>query len=86
MDAAIEVEHQRHGVLGDGVRRVRGDTGHADPESGRGFEVHVVVPGAAQCQMTDPDLGQLCEGGGVALVVDEQRDGGEPRGETGSPR
>ena len=48
VNISIERQHQRDGVLGDGVRRIGGDAEHGQAKLGCGGKIDVVIAGAPQ--------------------------------------
>ncbi len=74
MDLAVQAEHQRQRVFGDGVRRVRRHPHHRDTETGGRVEIDVVEPGTPQRHTGRPGCGQHLEHVGGEVVVDERAD------------
>ena len=57
--AAVEGQHEGHGVLGNGVGRIFGHTGHAQAQPVGGGQVHLVVPGGAHGHVAHAQRGQV---------------------------
>ena len=71
MDLAVEREHQRQRVFGDGVRRVRRHPHDREPEALRRLEIDVVEAGTPQRDARRPGASQHLEHAGGQVVVDE---------------
>jgi hypothetical protein len=72
MDPSVEGEHERHGVLGDGVRRVLRDACDREPEPCRRRQVDVVVAGRAKRDEPSPSFAEDLERPSVDDVVHER--------------
>ena len=83
MHVAIEREDQRERVLGDGIRRIRGNSYHGDTQSTRRVQVDVVVPGAAHGEASGPAACERVEDRFGQVVVDECADRGHTGGQLG---
>ena len=83
MDAAVEAEDQADRELGHGVGRVGRHPDDRDVELGGGGEVDIVEAGAAQRHQPRAAGRERGQGRPVELVVDEDADGREARGEGG---
>ena len=81
MDFAVERQHERHGVLRHGMRRVGGDPHHGNPVLRRREQVHVVETRAAQGDQPHAQLREACDGRGVGRIVHEDADDVGPFGQ-----
>ena len=65
---AVDGQQQRHGMLGNGIGGVGGNTVNGQP-SLAGFHVHIVEAGAAQNQYLYPQLAELIHNGSGDGVI-----------------
>ena len=74
VDLAVERQHQRHGVLRHGMRRIGRDPHHGHAAAGRLAQINVVEARTAQRQELHTLRRKRPHGLGVGRVVDEDAD------------
>ena len=78
MDATVEREHQGHGVLGHGVRRVGWHPRHHETQAAGGNQIDVIESGTPQRHMADSTAREFFQACSVETVVHKHTDGVSP--------